>query len=363
MKFLFFLILNLLCKLTLAQSPIGVYEGLMGNAGVAISDSMAPSYYNPSLLRDKNKGSYSLSANTFDQSDSHEKKSNATSTTITPGYLSSILTGESLNHEFFLANLTPSQVSIKSSSLSNGVRSSADSQMNLTQVMTGYTLAVKSFPLAFSFFGIYSQNDELTLSESKSASTNLIQSYSTSKYFLKDFSLGVSASSHLRFKRYSIGYQYRSRTFKIYEKKSGYIDTYTPDSSTNSLTKTSSSVSPSSNSTSGETLIIGHGFKLDSVEFLTDTFLEEENNLIHKYSAYQSFGFRVFSENEHQFLVGLKQQLGDQIKYLGQSTYISCGYSWKTRDARSAFGIYTYQNHVEQNISKYGITYSSEISY
>lgn len=357
-----FIILLLFAEIAWAQTPIGLYEGLMGNSGVAISESTAASFYNPSLLKDKTVDAYSLSANTFDRWTSRSSGTEISSTTVNPGYLSSIIQGDRLNHELYLINLLPSQVQVRTSTSNSSGTSRSEGNVNFIYLVGGYSMAWRSFPLALSYFGIYRENTGFFTTEADllPGGHAIISSRSQSKAF----DLGMSISSHLRFSSYSIGYTYRSRSLRLYQQRNGSQVTSTFGlASPTDYQRIESSEPGSAQKAIGETFVIGHGFKTGSVEFLTDTTLAEQSTLNHTYTASQSFGFRVRSTNDHQFLCGLQQELGSKIKYLGQSTYYSAGYSWKTRGLRSAIGAYFYQNLMDQNVSKMGLTFASEFAY
>lgn len=360
---LFFLILFSLQIKSWAQTPIGLAEGLMGNSGLAISDSTAPSYYNPSLLGHKTKEAYSISASTFDRLASKDSGTESSSTSNNPGYLSSIILGNHLNHEFFLLSMSPSRIHVKSQSITADNTNQMEGDIDLSSYLMGYTMAFRDWPMAFSFFAIYGEQQKFTNNESFSTTTPL-RSLVVTHQQNKDFNLGISISSHVNWDHYTLGFQYRSRTYRLYDRRSGQNTIYTHGSpTTGDFTKTELSFQPSSDFSHGETISIGHGFNLRSVEILTDTILAENNDLIYKYTPYQTFGLRVGASDGHQFLFGVRQQLGSNIKYFGQSTYYSGGYSWKTRGLRSSLGVYFYENIVDQDINKVGLSYSTEFAY
>lgn len=345
------------------MTPIGLYEGLMGNSGLAISDSMAASYYNPSLLMHKMKSAYSLSANTFEQFNSHSDNSDFSSTTMNPGYLSSTLVGDLLTHEFFILGLLPSRVHQNIQSTDGSGNSNTSGDISSSYYMFGYSMAARDLPLAFSFFANYFENQSSLSTEFTSASSP-VRSVSMTSSQIKFLDFGISASSHVRWQTYTLGFQYRSRRFRLYKKADGTVTTFTHGSPTTSdYLKTQTSLSPASTDSTGESFSIGHGFKWARVEILTDTVFNELSDLSHSLVAFQSFGLRVGHEDGHQFLCGFNQQLGNKISYFGQATYYSVGYSWKTRELRSAFGAFYSQNNIDQLNSEYGLTYSSEFSY
>jgi hypothetical protein len=114
---------------------------------------------------------------------------------------------------------------------------------------------------------------------------------------------------------------------------------------------------------SGNSFILGHGFKNGDHEFLTDSILYEDFDLTYRFKLVQTFGYRMTSESGHQFMCGVNHLINPEVKYFGQSAYYSAGYSWLTRSLRSAIGVYYYSSRLGQEISALGLTFGSEFSY
>ncbi len=337
--------------------PMGFYEGLLGNSGVAISDSMAASAYNPSLLRGRADKSFSVGANAFGSMSSRSSGSEFSSLNLTPTYLSSVISGSALVHEFFFLSLGsgPMQSETKSGFTTTKM------DLNLTQARFGYSMAFKSVPLAMQFLGRYSQQKNLGFSESINSATNTTTSShieNESRYL--GASLGVSG--HARFDGYSIGFNFLSRSLELYKKSSGTTRTFTSTGGALSVQDFDSTAPQPAEA--GHLFSIGHEFKSGDHQFLTDTVFSENADLNNAYTLTQSFGYKMNSKAGHQFLCGINHRLGSEIKYFGQSLYSSVGYSWLTRALRSTFGLYHSNSRInDQTSTSYGLTFGSEFQY
>lgn len=346
--------------------PMGLYEGMMGNSGVAISDPTAASYYNPSLLRKKRFDAYAISGNTLGSYSSKSDSNQYSSFSFNPSYLSTVIVGDHLVHELYILNLSPSNLKFVSTTASSDATVNSESNYDINQFLAGYSMAFRSVPLALSYFGEYSQLKTFGFSDSTSL-TNTSRSTSATRTDYRSLGLGVSVSGHNTFGNssdYTLGYHFRSRQLRIYSKSEGSIKTYThgsPSASDYSVSEVQSS--NSSIETLGSLLTIGHGFKIGAHEFLTDSQFQESSQLGYKYAMTQSFGYRMNSSQGHQILLGINHRLGSEIKYFGQAAYYSVGYSWLTRALRSGVGAYIYSSRVEQDVFMAGLTFGSEFAY
>jgi hypothetical protein len=339
------------------QLPVGIYEGLLGNSGVALTDSTSASVYNPSLLRDRTDNSFSLGGNAFGSMSSRTSGSEFSSLSLTPTYISTVLHGSSLVHEFFYSSLFSGTMDFESKDEYSTTRSS-------TEMLTsrfGYSMAFKSIPFALQYLARYSQIKTLGFMEGyvpPTSSTTSAHVEGQSKYL--GFSLGVSG--HARFGGYSFGVNGISRGIDLYKKQDGRLKTYLY--SAGSLTTAESENKSTAVQETGYMLTIGHGFQNGDHQFLTDSVFSETPDLNHTYTWNQTFGYKMNSRGGHQFLCGLSHRISTDVKYFGQTMYSSVGYSWLTRAQRSTFGLYHSNNRLnDQTSTTYGVAFGSEFQY
>lgn len=336
--------------------PIGFYEGLMGNSGVAISDSTASSYYNPSLLTFKNKNSYSLGGNSFSNFNSDYNDAKVNSSKISPSYLSSVQVFDSFVHEFYLTNTLSLDAQIVAPSSSGG-----EFQYNIRQdqYQMGYTFAFPSLPMGFQTslrFKEAQTNGFFEFQDTTSALTSNIQGSNRQIDFL------ISIGAAHQFGAYKFGYKYLSRGWAVYKKNEGLVKNFLYIPLTNQYSKSESAYSLEQPST-GETISFGHGFKINDHEFLTDSQFVETPDLTHTYDWSQTFGYKLSSASGYQYMCGISHVITKEIKYFGQNIYVSTGFSWLNKASRSAFGIYYYTNRLSSETRSYGLTFSSELTY
>jgi hypothetical protein len=337
------------------QIPVGLYEGMLGNSGAALSDSTAASQYNPSLLRNRTDHSFSIDGNAFGSLSSRSSGSEFSSLSLTPSYIGSVISGTALVHEFFLTTLSSGP--IKAVSQANPSSTLTES-IDLTKVRMGYSMAFKSIPFALQFLGRYSQSHSLGFLESSDETTTTTGKIESNNQYL-GASLGVSG--HVRFESYSIGFNFLSRGLDLYKNSKGTQKTFTYGTS---LLEQESSFEPPTSPEAGHLFTVGQEFKTGSHQFLTDSVLAEDSGLNHNYTFTQSFGYKFGSASGHQLLCGLNHRLGPEIYYFGQSIFASVGYSWLTRSLRSAIGLYHYSSKIEaQTVSTLGISFGSEFGY
>ncbi len=329
----------------------------MGNSGAALTESTAASAYNPSLLRDRSDNSFSLSGDTFGSSSSRSSGSELSSLNLSPNYLSSVISGNALVHEFFYLSLNAGPQ--KSESKTENQLTKTDK--NLTAARFGYSMAFKSIPFALQFLGRYSQQRNFGFFEANdpTLSSSTTGNIETDSRYL-GASLGISG--HTRAGGYTLGYNFISRGLDLYKKSSGNFRTFTHSAS--GYTVQDNAIEAERPTEAGHHFAIGHSFKAGDHQFLTDTNLDEDASLTNTYEITQSFGYKMNSRAGHQILCGINHHLGPAIKYFGQSMYSSVGYSWLTRTLRSTFGLYYSSSEIrDQTSTAYGLTFGSEFQY
>jgi hypothetical protein len=353
----FFVISFLLISNLHAQTvPIGFYEGLMGNSGVAIVDSSASSFYNPSLILSKVKNSYSFGGNTLSNYNSDATGDRLTSTGISPSYLSSLQIFDGFAHEFFLTNITSIDAKVFKTT-----QTGAAAEFNIRQqdYLAGYTFAFHGFPIGFQVNLRYRDNQTAGNTEfqnTTTAETSNIQSAN------RQVDLVHSLGGYQQFGNYRFGYKYSTRGIAIYKNKEGQEKKYSYSQALNQYVKTESKYLIEQSAVA-EIISFGHSFKINDHEFLTDTKFEEMSDLTHAYNWSQTFGYKLSSDAGYQYMCGISHLINSDVKYFGQSMYISTGFSWQTRSSRSAFGLYYTADKLRYDTQVYGLTFSSEFIY
>ncbi len=335
----------------------------MGNSGAALTDSTAPSFYNPSLLNRKKKDSYSLSGNTLGTLSSKSDSAEASSFTLNPGYLSTIIVGNNLVHEFFIANTSPTKVKVVAKFNIPDAITKYEQTMDQTQFLFGYSMAFKSIPFALSYFGQFTQTEITGFGEYTSLVSN-VRSTTYTKGDFKSLGTGISISGYASSDGYTLGYHLRTRQIILYKKDETTNSSFVHLG--NTPTDYSRYESTYQNQTAvinGSSFIIGHGFRNGDHEFTTDSQFQESSDLNYKFTMIQTFGYKMNSDFGHQVLAGVSHQLGPEVKYFGQSTYYSVGYSWLKNSLRSVLGSYVYTSRIGQDVFAAGLTFGSEFSY
>lgn len=362
LSLLFFFSIFLALQLK-AQTPIGLYEGLLGNSGAALTDSSAPSYYNPSLLKLKKSESYSIGGTTFGSLSSKRDGQSTTSVSIYPSYLSSIFISESLVHEIFMINLTPTKLQTITN-LSNATTTSIDEvNVDVNRIIVGYSMAFRSIPLALSYFVQYSQVQEFGYTQFADLTSSL-RSTAVAKGNYNSLSAGISVSGHNRFDGYTLGYNLKIRPVMLYKKNEAEIKTFirgatAPTDYSEQIQKAEVRTPESLNTI----LSIGHAFQTGEHEFITDSQFVEKTNQSYVFNLFQSFGYRFNSSSGHQYLVGVSHSIDSATRYFGQNIYVSTGYSWINKINRTTFGLYYYQSKIASEVVAAGLTFGSEFSY
>lgn len=357
------LALVLFVNVSQAQTPIGLYEGLLGNSGAALIDASAPSFYNPSLLARKASDSYAISGNTFGSFSSKSDSQEIRSVNVYPSYLSSIFVSESLVHEIFLINLAPSRIKNIITSNSNNTTSVNESNREGNKILLGYSMAFRKVPFALSYFAQYSEVQEFGFAEYSELTTDLRRT-SITKGSYTSLAAGLSVSGFTQFDSYTLGYNLKLRPAVLYTKNKAEVKNYIRGETAAGDYRVSVEESQmTSVDLIGTAMIIGHSFRMGEHEFITDSLLAEKSRQSNSYELSQSFGYRFSSGSGHQYLCGLSHGLGGDVSYFGQRLYLSTGYSWINKINRSTVGLYFYRSKIDEEVDAAGLTFGSEFSY
>lgn len=161
---------------------------------------------------------------------------------------------------------------------------------------------------------------------------------------------------------YSFGANFRTGGLKIYESITGKSKSFV--NANGSYSEIESSNPSTIFSNTGNSLLIAHGFRAGSHEFLTDSSLAEQNVGSANYRLSQSIGYRYRSAKHTDFYFGCSHAINENIHYVGQNFYLSSGLSWLSSTLRSSFGGY-YTKNTDSNgdSTNYGITIASQFAY
>jgi hypothetical protein len=358
MKSCLFLVIFLTTSLLWAQISVGLRESALGNSGVAISESTAPSFYNPALLSERKQSYYSLTGNTLTSYQSSDHAGSFSSTKLAPNYLSSIHSFETFIHEFSLAN----RVSIDSRSTLSVGSGTNTIYLKADQYVLSYAMAFRKFPIGFQVgLRMNEQNYQINqIAEDASSATgvNINMSRRIADLF------AAFGGIHQLGNNYRFGYKYESRGKNIYNKleSDGFYYSYDKIGNNFSSGKTNGPIAVGS-STTGQSIAVGHSFTWNDHEFLTDSRFLEDVTLNNKYSFSQSFGYKVNYTNKIQFMCGMAHRFKSELSSLAESNYYSSGFSWLTNTMRSSISAYYSQEQNETDTQSAGITFGSEFSY
>lgn len=336
--------------------PIGFTEGLMGNSGVAISDSTASSFYNPSLILNKGINSYSIGGNTLSRYSSETDAYKTISTQISPSYLSSLQVFNVFVHEFFLTNIGSLDANISAITAEGG---QFRIQTRYSGNIAGYTFGFKGLPLGFQVAVRHSETQSNGFYEFQDSNSALISNFDGIN---RQIDLLLSMGGLHQFGDYRFGYKYVSRGYAILKKKDGITKNYLYIPLSNQYVKSESAFSIEQ-PVSGEAISIGHGFKINDHEFLTDSKFEEASDLSYTYNWNQTFGYKLSDVSGYQFMCGVSHLINEKIKYFGQNIYVSSGFSWMEKAHRSAVGMYYFVDKLKSETQVYGVTFSGEFIY
>lgn len=356
----FFLIL-LFFQTTSHAVYFGLNEGLMGNTGVAISDSKAASLYNPSLLRNKGERSFSIGGTNLNRYSSSDKNgSNVKGVNFSPSYLSTVLPGESVTQEIYILNQFSGRFSYlgRSSELdsSNIV---LDGEVDLSIIESGYSLAFNSIPFALQAGLKYSSVNNRLNSQFATDSEEGVIVINTKEENIEAF-FGVS--HHFKLGGYTFGVNGRLPNLKIKENSKQVQDTYLY--ANNNFSKIRTESKTNNYQQTGAKILIGHGFVVGDHEFLTDTLLNQESVYNNKYSINQTFGYKLKINNKFKFLTGISKNVKTVAENLKEDINISTGFTSTKSTYETAFGFGYNKSSVDGSESEtVSLIFSSEFSY
>lgn len=358
MKPFLILVLFLAAPFSQAQISVGLRESALGNSGAAISESTAPSFYNPALLSDRKKSYFSLSGNTLNSYQSSSESGSFNSTKLAPNYLSSIHAFENFIHEFSLAN----QTSVDSKSISNIQNGTNTTYIKADQYVLSYSMAYRDFPFGFQvglrMNELSTQINQITEDVTLANGVNLNRSRRVADLFL------AFGGIHQLGNHYRFGYKYESRGKEIYKKSESDGFFYTYDKTNNIFfSGKPGNVIETTSLATGQSLVIGHSFIWKDHEFLTDSRFTEVSQLNRTYAFSQSFGYKVNYTNKIQFMCGLSHRFKSDFADFAESSYYSSGFSWITNTLSSSVSAYYSRERNEADVQSAGITFGSEFSY
>lgn len=336
--------------------PVGLFEGLMGNSGVATFEPTAPSFYNPALLSLRKKSSIVAGGNTISTIFSKTETNDTSGSGFSPTYVSTIDVFESYAHEFFIVNVV--DANLVSETINQQIR--MQFYLRTQNLAAGYSFAFPKFPMGFQVI-VYQMASSGVAPFDGTIDTQRI--FGNVRLDSKSYHAGLGISTILNFKDYNLGFNLRTRSAKLVETEKSTIRAYVYDAGVNSFEENQSEYKSDIGRPEGQTLLIGQGFKIKSHEFLTDSSFVESSELDQSYEWRQSYGYRLGLAEGHQFMAGLNHSINDKVKYFGQDAYYSVGYSWKTRSYRSSVGLFLRNEKVDSYNQIYGLTFNSEFSF
>ena len=335
--------------------PVGMYEGFLGNSGTALTDSKAASFYNPSLLKEKQDSSFSIGGTTFSSYKINSAFGDSRNTTFSPSYLGSVIVGTNLVHEFFYWTTGEIKQSLSQESAFLNV----NYDYTQTDSAVGYSMAFRSVSLALQYGLQYNQGKYDVFRIEKDSVNNLTRSSQTRSLVQgANFLLGIS--THQRFGGYSFGFQVQPNRLKLYQDNK-MITKSTLHSGgviTDSTVETDAE-----QSLPGAMFRAGHSFRTQNHEFLTDTILIERASLTDAYSARQSFGYRFIASENWEYFCGFNRGIGKDSLSFSNDQYLSTGFSWRTRASRTAIGFYHSKYETEVLFESTGLNFSTEFTY
>ena len=355
-KILFVLITTLALASPAQDMPVGLFEGSLGNSGVATFETSASSYYNPALLGLKKKNTLVLGGNTISSFVSKTQTSDTSGSSFNPTYISNIDVFESYAHEFFIVNIVDADIVSESVTAETKMRF----YMKVQNVAAGYSFAFPKFPMGFQVILYQNSNAGVAPFDGTVGTT---RTFGHVRLESKSFHSGLGISTILNFNDYNLGFNFRTRAAKLTETNKSRFKAYVYEPNTNFFSELEGDTNSNFSSPMGNTFLIGQAFKVGAHEFLTDSSFVESEQLDQSYEWRQSYGYRFGLNEDHQFLVGLNHLINDKVKYFGQDAYFSVGYSWKTRNYRSGVGLFLRNEKVTSSNQMYGLTFNSQFSY
>lgn len=355
-KFFLFLLFHLYGLFSEAQISVGLKESALGNSGAAISESSAPSFYNPALLSEKRKSYFSLTGTTLTSFKSSSESGDFNSTKFAPNYLSSIHAFESFIHEFSLAN----QVSIDSRSVTPLNNGSRTIDIRSDQYALSYSMAFRDFPFGFQI-GTRINEEVLyfnqNINDGNSATGTSVNKSERIGYLFLGFGGIHQLGTHYRF-----GYKYESRGLMVYKKTDQAGTYYSYDKSANQFTSGKTTITDNeSHNPSPQSITLGHSFLITDHEFLTDSRLVEKIDDQNSYSFTQTLGYKITFSNKMQFMCGTAHSFKPDSNDLTKSNTFSAGFAWQTNTLQST--INAYHADAEDGSTVNGFTLGSEFIY
>lgn len=348
-KILFFLISSLFVSNLQAQISVGLKESALGNSGAAITESSAPSFYNPALLSERQKSYFSLTGTTLTNFKSSTEAGEFTSTKFAPNYVSSIHAFESFIHEFSLVT----QLSIDSRSTIPITSGTKTTNFKTDQYSLGYAFAFKDFPFGFQA-GLRINESNIHINQATNDGNIATGVDWDISQRLGDLFLGFGGIHQLG-TNYRFGYKYESTGLNVF-KKTDQVGTYYYYDKTNNLFSAGTTQGATENDSFNTQIItIGHSFSAGDHEFLTDSRFSEKSDIRNSFNFFQTFGYKVNFANQMQFMCGASHEFDSK------ANYFSAGYSWKTNTVRSIISAYYAED--KTTMQSAGFTFGSEFIY
>lgn len=348
-KIILFSFCSLVISNLQAQISVGLRESALGNSGAAISESSAPSYYNPALLAERQKSYFSLTGTTLTSFKSSTEAGEFNSTKFAPNYLSSIHAFETYVHEFSLVN----QLSLDSRSTTPITNGSKTTHIRTDQYSLGYSFAFRNFPFGFQLgLRINEQNYRInqTTNDGNIATGVDWDIAQRVGHFFAGFGGLHQLGEHYRF-----GYKYESPGVKVYQKTDQDGSYYVYDKTGNTFTTGKPQGTTNNGSFNTQVITIGHGFVIGDHEFLTDSRFNEEPEIKNTYNFFQTFGYKLNFSNKMQFMCGASHEFDSK------ANYFSSGFSWTTNALRSTVSGYFAKD--PDSMESAGFTFGSEFIY
>lgn len=351
--FLFFFCTFVLSNLR-AQIPVGLKESSLGNSGVAISDSTASSFYNPALLSERQTSYLSLTGTTLTSFKSTKNTTEFRSTKFAPNYISSIQAFDFFIHEFSLAN----QLSIESSVTAPVANGSKTTNFRTDQYSLAYSFAFRDFPFGFQT-GLRINENNLNFKQSTNDGNVATGVDFDISQRVADLFVGFGGIHQLG-THYRLGYKYESPGLNLYKKTDRGGSFYIYDKTGNTFTTGQTQGDATESSLNSQVMTIGHSFRINAHEFLTDSRFLEQKESKNSYDFYQTFGYKINFSNKMQYMCGFSQKFSNSPKAF-DSNYFSTGFSWQTNSLRSTLSGYFADG--KDDTQSAGITFGSEFTY
>lgn len=348
-KIILFSVFALFVSNLQAQISVGLKESALGNSGVAITESSAPSHYNPALLSEKQKSYFSLTGTTLTNYKSSSEAGEFNSTKFAPNYISSIHAFESYIHEFSLVN----QVSLDSRSSTPITGGSKTTNVKNDQYNLAYSFAFRDFPFGFQL-GLRISEQNINLSQATNDGNIATGVDFDISQKIGHLFLGLGGIHQLG-SSYRFGYKYESPGLNIYKKTEQRGNYYYYDKGNNLFTAGTTQGTTENKSLNSQSLTLGHSFAWGDHEMLTDSRFTEDPEIKNNYSFYQTFGYKVNFSNKMQYMCGVSHDFD------ASANYLSTGFSWQTNALRSTVSAYFAEDQDEAQST--GITFGSEFIY